>query len=58
MHASDNKQGIKKLWPDVHLRIHLRISVILNTSNKMVFEMALQMFSSQPKYCKNIYGEN
>ena len=54
MRASDNEQGINKLWPYINLRINLRLSVILNTSNKMVFEMILQMFSSQPMYSKNI----
>ena len=58
MRTSDDEQGINKLWLYIHLKIHLRLSVILNTSNKMVFEMVLQMFFPQPMYCKNIYGKN
>ena len=63
MRALDNKQGINKLWPYIHLRIHLRFSVILNTSNKMIFEMltnglmVLQIFPSQTMYCKKIHGK-
>ena len=42
MRTSDNEQGINKGY--IHLRIHLRLSVILNTSNKRVFKMFLPTY--------------
>ena len=39
-------------------RIHIRLSVILKTSNKMVFEMVLQMVFIPYLFTVKTYGKN
>ena len=42
----------------LHLKIHLMLSVILKTSNKMVFETVLQMVFVPKLFTVRAYGKN